>query len=750
MIKPVLATIPLLLVGFSRLCAQHPPVTAARLSQPIVVDGRIDDAAWSSVAPLDVKYEVDPRENAPAAQRTTVKFAYTDDMLYAAFECFDSSMTNLRAQLSERDRMFNDDLAILIVDPYGDNQRAYEFFVNPYNVQGDALRAGENEDPSYELVWYSGAALGRDSWTVEMGIPFKSIRIPDREEQVWTVLAGRKLPRETNATLSATTYDRNNPCLICQGFPLIGIRGLKSGLSTEILPYVLGSQQGSLRDADDPTTPYEQGKVKGRAGVGVKVSPTPDIVVEATVNPDFSQIESDAAQISVNTTFALFFQEKRPFFLEGSDLFRSSLQGFDGPALTVFYTRTVNDPLVAAKVSGKAGALSFGVLSASDRNTALFIPGEERSDLAGTGMKSLANVGRIRYDLGGQSYIGGVVSHRALTSDAHNIVGGIDWNYRFLENHAFRGVLYYSDTRELNDTSVFQDSRTFGPTKYTAGYDGESYGGLAARLDLSRSGRNSNWGITMEDLSPTFQAQNGFITRTNRRNWSVNYGLTFYPDESNFVTQWGFGGFTGMQFNYGGHRKERFVVLNGFANMKGQMGFNVNALLLNQERFRGLYFPRIPRTSLNFYANPSPFLSYDLYLEIGNFIYRRPTPPELGYGHNAGGGFTVRFTERARLSLSYNRSRLSSDATRTLYFDGNIFRATGIYQFSAESFLRLITQYDSFDKALNIYPLFSYRLNPFTVFYAGATRDYTDFGGATRFQTTSTQYFLKLQYLIQS
>ncbi len=725
-------------------------VRAVRVDGPFTIDGRLDEPQWSQAEVFDAPLEVDPRENTPALQRTDIRILYTDEALLVSFVCHDSAMSELRAHITDRDRMFSDDNVILIIDTFGDAQKAFEFFVNPLNVQGDILRAGDNEDDSYEMVWQSDTKIDVDSWTVEIAIPFKSLRFPDRTEQNWKILAGRTYPRVTRAIFSASPLDRNNPCLTCQGMSLLGISGIKPSLAMEILPYAAASQSGSLEDTDDPSTPFTQGKIKGRAGVSLKVAPTPDFVVEAVVNPDFSQIESDAAQISVNTTFNLFYPERRPFFLEGSDLFRGNGNGFGGPSLQLFYSRTINDPLVAAKVIGKAGAWSYGLLSASDRNTSLFVPGEEGSDLVETGMTSLASVGRVRYDFGDQSYVGGIVSHRSIKNDATNLVGGGDFNYRWDQNHSVRGVLYVSRTHELNDQGLFGDLRTFGSTGRTAAYDAETYTGLAARLEVSRSTREVSTSISYEDVSPTFQGQNGFITRTNRRSISLSYGYTVYPDENSVMTRWGVSGFTGMQFNYDGQRKERFLFLNWNANFKGQINTSVGVLALNQEVFEGVYFPRIPRGNANVYWDINNSMSAGVFIEAGNFIYRE-SPPELGYGHNAGFEATVRFTERLRVSASYNRARLASDATRELFYDGNIYRAVGFYNFTTEAYLRVIMQYDTFNKDLNAYPLFSYKLNAFTVFYAGATRDLTNFSDRPAgWTTTQTQYFLKLQYLIQS
>ena len=725
-------------------------VQAVRVGEPFVIDGSLSEPGWSMAPVVDASLEVDPRENAPAPQRTDIRFAYDDRFFYVSYVCYETDMAALRAQVTERDNMYQDDYTILILDPFGDQQKAYEFMVNPRNIQGDGLmsQGGDQEDMSYEMIWYSAVTMEPDRWTVEMAIPFKSFRFPDVPEQTWNILAGRNYPRETRAILSASPYDRNNPCLLCQTMKLTGISGISPGLALEVLPYAIATQQGSLRDTDDPTTPFEQGKLLGRAGVGVKVAPTPDITIEGVLNPDFSQIESDAAQISVNTTFALFYPERRPFFLEGSDLFRPGMQGFFGPSLQVFYSRTVNDPILAAKVIGKSGGLSYGLLSASDRNTNLFIPGEEESDIAETGRRSFINVARIRYDIGESAYIGGLATTRHLSGDGSNIVAGVDWNYRFWENFSITGIVFGSRTQEPNATAIFSDTRMFGSTGRTAAYDGEQFTGVAGLIRIARSAREVNYSLSYEDVSPLFQAQNGFITRTNKRSLTLAYGRIFYPEEGGFITRWDISGNTGFQLNYDGQRKERFAMLGVSASLRGQLNISMNGLLLNQELFKGVFFKNMPRLFANINWNPTSYLEMGAHVQAGNFAYRE-TPPELGYGHNVSLSTRVRFTERLDLSLQYSRARLSSSASGALFYDGNIYRSTAIYQFSPEMFVRLIGEYSSFDQALSVYPLFSFKLNPFTVFYAGATREGVNFGVPSGFVTTQTNYFLKLQYLIQ-
>lgn len=714
-------------------------VQATRIDGNITLTGKLDHARWMLAQPIEINYEIMPAENTPAPQKTTVKILYNAEYIYFGFNCEDTKLSEIRANVSDRDKIFDDDFVIIFLDTYGDKQRTYEFAVNPYGVQADLMRSGNNEDASFDAIWYSAAAINEHGWTAELAIPFKSLRFPSIPEQTWNVLLGRNYPRASRAIFSLTPFDRNNPCLPCQGVILQGIKNIEATTALELIPYFVGSSSGSLNDEEDPVSGFENHPVMGRVGGGVKYSPDPGLLIEGVLNPDFSQVESDAGQISVNTTFALFYPEKRPFFLEGSDLFQNRTN--------IFYSRTINNPLGALKLSGKSGVLSFSYLAAADRNTAYIIPGEEESDFESSEHSSFSNIARMRYDLGNESFLGGMLTTRN-SDDAHNYVGGVDWNYFFGGNYYFRGELFYSNTKELNDLNVFSTEKTFGSTGKTASFDGETYSGTSFRVDLRREARDYGFNVSYRETSPTFQAQQGFVTSNNDRFLTINQTYTLYPTNS-FIDRADINIEAGLHFNHDGIKKERWLGLFGGVQMKSQTNIFIGTLLVNEELFKGVYFPRLPRLMVNINSQPSRLISGNFQGQFGHFIYREDAP-ELGTGHNMSLQITLRPTNRFQLDLSYVRARLSSVATQELFYDGYIARTAATYQFTPEFFLRMIGQYNSFDKVVDLYPLFSYKLNPFTIFYVGSTSSMTEFDQPHGFKQTSRQFFLKLQYLWRS
>lgn len=729
-----------LLVCSSNLSAEDSYILRAiRIDRKIDLKGDLSDPLWATAQAVEINFEIEPGENLSASQKTFAKVLYNSEYVYFGFRCEDSEPMQIRAQISDRDRMFNDDFIIVIFDVYGDNQRAYQFFVNPYGIQGDILRSGNSEDVSYDTVWESEAKINGSGWTAEMAIPFKSLRFPPKSEQVWTLLLARNYPRDSRYIFSWTPINKNNPCLTCQGGKLLGISGVESFTSYDLLPYAAVMQSGMLKDRSNRSS-FENGPVKGRVGGSFRYAPNPDLFVEAVVNPDFSQIESDAGQISVNTTFALFFPERRPFFQAGSDQFNTRINAF--------YSRMINNPIAAAKVSTKVDRFSIAYLSALDRESPFIVPGQESSSFVASPRQSFSNIVRPRYDFGNQSFIGAIVTTRNFSA-AHNYVGGIDWTYLFWKNFYFRGQALVSETKELDDLALFSSTRRFGKTDHTAAFDGEQYNGRAFSTSLTQSTREYYWSINYQDLSPTFQAHTGFLNKNDQRLGRFEAQYRMYP-ANRWLDRASLHAEGGVNLNQAGERKERWLFLGGSVSLKSQTHLFVGGLPFNQETFRGVFFPNIERFIVNINSEPSSLISMYAGGDFGKYIYRRRTP-ELGTGHNLSIGTTLKPTSQLSVTLSYTRSRMISIANEALLYDGYIARTVSSYQFTRNAFLRIIGQYDSFSKAIDIYPLFSYKLNPFTIFYVGSTYAFADLPSVDTptFTRTARQYFLKFQYLLR-
>ena len=709
---------------------------AVRIERPIELTGRLDDPLWLNAVPVELSYEIMPSENTPAGQRTVAMVLYDQENLYVGFRCYDSLPGLIRSHLCDRDQIFKDDFVDIIIDTYGNYQRGYEFAVNPAGIQGDLLMMGSGyEDSSYDMVWYSEASIDDQGWIAEMAIPFRELNFSGDESQQWTVSLLRNMPRENRYLFSWTINDRNIPSLMAQGGILTGLEGINPGHSLGILPYTMIEQSNVRADASDPDSEMDKGSVKVRIGGGLQYSPGPSLNLNAVVNPDFSQIESDADQISVNTTFALYYPEKRPFFMAGMDLIQTPM----------YYSRTINNPLFAGKVNGKLGNFSYLTLAAYDRNTAIIIPGEENSNTVRTDMGSYVGALRLRYDLGNENFIGILGLSRNFTG-AHNYLGGFDWSLKFWKNWYFKGELFLSDTKEINDTSIFYSGRQFGSTGHDAAFNGEKYIGTGMHIVLTRSGRNYTFSVVQNNFSPTYQTYNGMFPSVNSRASYMNHRYTFYPNKK-IIKRISLQANLNLNYNYDGLFKEISFQPSATMTIIGQTSVSVGHMTVNRERFSDIMFKGVQRTYLYVNSSPVKGLTFSLEMQSGKYIYRSSVP-ELGKGYDIGSSVQFEPGSRLKTGFSFSLAKLDDLETGEEFYQGYILRNSTTFQFTRKLFLRNIIQYNSFSDTFCVYPLVSYKFNAFTMFCAGVTCDMKDYQeDAYSFRPTKNQYFIKLQYL---
>ncbi|MBK8944375.1 MAG: carbohydrate binding family 9 domain-containing protein [Ignavibacteriae bacterium] len=726
---------------FAKMQAQPIPESAKpelnifKIDKNFEINGKLDNPVWLQADPIEINYEFNPGDNAQAKERTIVKALYDEEFLYFGFKCYDSNPEEIRANLSERDKIFSDDYVILLIDTYGDAQKGYEIAVNPLGIQGDLLATFNNEDINFNMIYYTAAEKNDSGWTAEMAIPFSSLAFDETKDPIWGFNVVRTIPRESRTQNSWVPINKNIPGFLSQSGVIRGLKNLSTNSYVELLPYLIGQNNGSIVDYDNPNSNFKYNSIEGRIGGGIKYSPNSNLAIEAVLNPDFSQIEADADQISVNTTFALNYEEKRPFFLTGNELLPQP----------IYYSRSINNPLAATRATGKSGAFSYLYLGAYDRNTVFVVPGEEESNTASTNKKSFANIGRIRYDFGDEDYIGAKILTRNMT-ESHNYVGGIDWNFKFWNNWIFEGQAYLSQTKELNDSTFIEAERNFGNSQYTAKLNGEKYSGNVIHFFLSRSEKLYYFNFESNHINPTFQTYNGLLNVSSFREQKMYHSYKIYPDSS-FFDRIDISLNSNLQHNYDGIIKQVRITPSINLNMKGQTYFYIQYHVIKDEKFNGKNFKNTNDVYFELNTKPLKEISFGIYGTFGKYIYRSDEPT-IGVGHNLGGYLTIKPTSNLNINLSYDRARLSDRNSDELFYDGNIYRAVAIYQFSTEAFFRTIFQYNSFNKSFKFYPLFSYQIGAFTTFYAGATSNYKNYKQEYGIINTDQQYFIKLQYLV--
>jgi len=719
----------------------HPALEVSRAAGEIDIDGSLEDPGWRGAAVADNFAEHSPGDQTKPDVETTVWITYDDHNLYVAWMCYDDP-NQVRASFCERDQIFSDDYVILCLDTYGEATLAYELAVNPYGIPGDLLfSSSQGEDITYDMIFESAGRITEFGWVVEMAIPYTRLRFPGTEDQTWRVDFWRNRPRESRYQYSWAAYDRGEDCWPCQWGTVTGISGVRPGAGLDLLPAVIARQSGSLGDdgnfSNDPAT--------SAVSLGIAYDFSSELTAEATINPDFSQVESDAAQIDVNTTFALDYPERRPFFQEGSDLFNTY---FDA-----VYTRSIYDPLVAGKVTWRKGSNSAAFLSAQDDNSVIILPFEESSRYVAGG-QSHSNILRARHDLGEQSHLGVIATDRRFKGGGAGSLAGVDGKIRFSASNAFRFQVMATRTNEVYNPaatdSAFNEIR-FADGAYTAALDGETFWGHGLYASLNRSAANYWLGADYRERSPTFRADNGFEPSNNNRMGSANLGGILRFENSRVLENINGQVEAARKWNFEGVQKDEWV--NGSLQVSfraAQTGIHSRYMRSN-ELFGGVQFVNIWQAHTCFNTQPSGALHFGGYFDYGHRIARQQVV--LGKEISRGLWADIRPIDRLLVSLSYNNTFSDDLETGARLFSQSILRTRMSLQVSRALSGRLVVQYNDRFDCWDVDPLVTYRINSLSVFYIGSTQDYLHLNladdGREGWCLATRQYFLKFQYLLR-
>jgi len=466
----------------------------------IAIDGRLDESAWAGASVLTGFSQYTPVEGIVASEETTVRMLVTDDALYFAIRAKDSS-GGVRATLTQRDGYGrSDDYVRVILDTFNDKRRAYVFMVNPFGVQGDGLwveggggRFGDPIDWNPDFLWESSGRVDDSGYSAEMKIPLKSLRFPESEVQDWGIQIQRTIRRTGyESSWAPITQERANK--LEQAGSITGLRELDAGLFLEVNPTVVGSRTGERNPSGNGLL-HEAGQ--GEVGMNLTYGLTSNLTLDGTYNPDFSQIEADAGQIAVNERFALFLPEQRPFFLEGTDVFRMPKQ--------LVYTRSIVNPVGAAKIAGKIGGLQVAYLGAVD-------------DVNEGASNPLVNLMRVRGDIGRSSTIGAVYTDRTEP--------GVDFNR-----------VFGADARFILGGRYTIQMLAAGSADGEAGTDAK-WGSMLS-ISARRSSRHLSMNVSFEDSSDEFRAGSGFIRRVGVTQVDGRVGYTFRGKRGSLVESWG-------------------------------------------------------------------------------------------------------------------------------------------------------------------------------------------------------------------
>jgi len=738
------------MAGYAGALAGRVTVRPVFTQTPPNIDGRLDDAVWKDAGRITDFVQRQPTDGAPASEASDVYIAYDSSTIYLAFHAHYSDPSIMRANRTDRDQAERgDDTFTVFFDTFLDQQRAYSLSVNGYGVQGDAIVTGgrgrrggggggsgggiPRGDSSWDTLFSTGGQIVDDGFTAEMAIPLKSLRYPARGNDAphtWGFQVVRRI-RAKDETVVWSPFSRDVAGFLPQMGVLDGMTRLSTSRNLEIQPTFTGFRFGTL---DEETGRVIDADPKPEAGANFKYGVTSNLTADFTLNPDFSQIESDRPQVEVNRRFALFFPELRPFFLEGAEIFRVQAP------LNVVHTRTIVDPLYGAKLTGKAGKTTIGLLYANDK-----APGAV-DDPADVAFEKSAQtfVGRVRYDLYSESFIGAVFTDREFL-DGSSRLAGVDTNFRL------------GDTSSVGFRAMRTDHRD---------QDGLVTDGYLVNADFRQRGRKLTYGASAFALSPDFKTDVGFVRRTNQRRFNADVDYEWRPEH--WIVSWGPDAEYGRNYNFDQVLEDTSASTG--LNITFARNIRVNTSLdRDMERYEGLNFDK-RRYRIGGGVNTSRIISFGGGYNWGDEIYFDKANPFLGRESSLRAFINFRPASRFSSNINISTSRFSDpngffvprlnegavDENGTV-FNVSIFRARSTYQFSDRLLFRNITEFDTFDETVGFNFLLTYRVNSGTVFFVGYDDHYQQRGQfddqvnatGTGYQQTNRAIFTKFQYLFR-
>lgn len=804
------------------------PVEAVKFDVAPTIDGKLDDEIWKTAQVLKDFFQISPGNNVAASKPTEVMVGYDEKNLYIAFRCFDDK-DKIRATVAKRDEVFGEDNVRVYLDTYNDQRRAYVLGFNPYGIQQDGIfTEGQGADYSVDIVMESKGVIEDWGWSVEVKIPFKSLRYTAGKGKLWGFNVARNIDRFNDELDGWLPDDRDISGFLVKHGKLSGLNDIKYERTLEIVPSITIGETGSRKRTLPISTVNGNGfdpifnpigvrdfgrfvndSIKPELGVNLKYTLSPNVTLDAAINPDFAEIEADAAVVTANQRFPIYFEEKRPFFLEGKEIFDSPLQPF--------YSRTIVDPDLAAKVTGKIGANSFGLLVASDN-----APGnyslDERSDpiirrRIGEFLDKNASfaVVRVKHDIGSQNNIGFFGTARIFPKN-RNFTSGFDGTFKLDPKTVMRFQVLGTHSRKF----------FYNPDEDRNQY--RTGNGIGYYFNVDHTTDTRGWFVEAEGRSSDYRADAGFTSRTNtnriflfnrfsstskpkatliRSNWrqfaqyqvdwrgriqgaSIGTGFNLNLQGNLFI-----GGETGVEYGkiyedeFGARRNSRqsgaFFGAPTRTAIQPYFSLNLNKTFSQQISVYGFVGSIINSFDYDFgggsrYPRASPafqtFLNSPEYAEYIRLLFLYQTNPETaaypnfpsspaldpgkGTQFDAQVGGEYKPINPLRISLEYTKSRLTRNDNNRVAYDTNIFSLRSTYQFSRFTFLRTRVDYDSLRSNVSGQILAGYNPNPGTAFYVGYNDNfnYNGFSPFTgqlepRFERNSRTFFIRASYLFR-
>jgi len=776
------------------------PVRIPRVDRPPVLDGKLDEDIWRQAAVLKDFYQISPGDNIAPSLATEVYMAYDSRTLYIAFLAHDEP-GKVRATVAKRDDVLNNEDSVrVLLDTFNDRRKAYVLIFNPFGVQQDGIRTeGQGVDFSFDLVMESKGALTPQGYVVEAAIPFKSLKYESGQDKQWGLQVFRQIQRFNNETDSWMPISRDIDGFMNQAGHITGIENISTERTIDLIPSLTLSEDGrrvrTIAPRDAPPGFVEPGRLVNQPlkldpGFTGKFAISPTMTLDLALNPDFAQVEADQLVVTTNQRFPIFFPERRPFFLEGIEIFQTQLG--------VVNTRAIVDPDIALKLTGRRGPNTYGVLVASDNGPGNFseddrtlaiqaearrLPGQPQGAIRFLDKNAFIGVFRLNRNVGHENTIGAVATTYQF-KELHNQTGGVDGRFKLdpqttvsfsLVGTTSHRAFYNPDA----DRDQLRTGRGFGYT-----------------LDYARVGRNFGYEYYSEGNTNDYRADVGFTSRTNTNFHSFYTSYDTTPKPKATLVNWHAHNFTFISHDFQG--RSQAWESETFFQWFFQKQFNIGVAyeyayerLIEEEfgarrsarqpgAFAGENSERSSRKNHYFFLggyrpNKKYSITWRAVYRDGHFDFDfgagrhfpRVSPaaladPDAPFDPGRGGLFEFRGTfayqptNALRSTLDYTKNRLRRYDTNLVAFDVNLLSWRTTYQFTRFLFARARIDYESLPRRARGQFLLGYTPNPGTAFYAGYNDDanlntFSPFGRQLEpgFRRNGRTFFVKMSYLFR-
>ena len=728
----------------------HSKIIIPEISGNITIDAQLNEPQWKNANKVLINNVTRPYDNTPSPIHTEALLMEDGKQLYIAFIAEDPNPSQIRGFLRDRDKSWGDDIVGVKLDTYNDQRTAYRFLVNPLGSQIDGIEneVTQRESDAWDGIWDSAGTINDNGYIVEMALPLRMLNFTEKESiQDWGIELLRMYPRDERLRISNIRLERDNSCELCQLKTALGFKGAKQGENLTITPSLV---VGTHKEINDENLWEENDNTD--ASIDVRWGITPDLLLNATVNPDFSTVETDSSQLNINNNFALYFQEKRPFFLDNADYFDSNYN--------LVYTRNINAPNYGAKLTGRKNDHSFGLFVTDDDSTNILIPGNRASSIAEISGESKASALRYRYNYNDDITLGWISTLRTA-EDYQNAVHGIDARFRLSTYDVFKFQSLYSNTEypqalfeqfcdeeessdclpENNEHCSFGEC-SINETILRTSQD-HPFSGNALKIGYYHNDTNWSYRADYNEKNAGFRGDLGFISRIDQKTLSAGVDRKWYAIQgdwwSNFI----------LSSKWHKAQNDNNALIEEKLNVSARINAKYSSSIYLGLTYRDKVGRRINNSLLSIKDNTTLFSENRIYLSasikplIGlNLNTSMEYGDAIDYSNNRLGltkqmQGSINWNVNKHLELRFKQVFNQLNADRNNLFTARLSDLRATHQFSIKSFLRLSLVYNNTTRNpynyLYVEPediikhsrdvstelLYAYKINPETVFYIG-------------------------------